>query len=150
VNTTRVAFGGLALDATPGWTDITDDIEGDDKPFTLAKPDGVGALQFSPALYRGGAVPSPSANDLLEMVREFGHGRRLGEPLDEALQEGRPASAGASYHSDSDFVRVWYVSDGSNIALVTYVCERGHEEAELEECEQVVRTIQFVCDAAEA
>jgi hypothetical protein len=150
VNTTRVAFGGLAVDVTPGWADISDDIEGDDKPFTLAKPDGVGAFQFSPALYRGGALPSPSADGLLEMVRESGRARRLGEPLDEALLEGRLASAGASYHSGGDFVRVWYVSDGSNIALVTYVCECGHEQAELEECEQIVSTLQFLGTEAEA
>ena len=38
-------------------------------------------------------VTPPSANDLLEMVRELGHSRMLGEPLDEALQEERRLSA---------------------------------------------------------
>ena len=76
----RIAFDTFAVQVPRGWADITDEVEADDPPYTLAHTDGVGALQFSVALYEGGPVPNPTPVDLRAMVREFGRKRGLGKP----------------------------------------------------------------------
>lgn len=74
----RIAFDSFSVVALPGWEDITDAVEADDPPFSLARGDGVGALQFSVALYTSGPVPDPSPADLEEMVATFAESRGLG------------------------------------------------------------------------
>jgi hypothetical protein len=39
----------VAVEVPCGWGDITDTVEADNPPYTLAHRDGVGALQFSVA-----------------------------------------------------------------------------------------------------
>jgi hypothetical protein len=140
-----LAFGGIAVDVPVGWSDITEQVEGTERPFTLAMTTGEnsGALQFSPALYRSGPLPSASAATLLKMVRQFGATKNLGEVADEATHEGTVSLAAASFHLQTSFVRVWYVSDGRNIALVTYVTDWGNQKQHLADCEAIVRSIRF-------
>ena len=138
----ELSFGGIALNRVPGgWNEVTDLEDG--APFTLAKPDGVGALQFSPAVYKGGRVPSPSVDDLLEMVTEFGVQHDLGDAFGYGTDDATIRLAGANYHDGEDFIRVWYVSDGKSFVLVTYVCQWGLERKEIDECEEIVRSVRF-------
>ena len=46
----RFSYGQFSLDLPNGWMDTTEEAE----PFTLSKSDGVGALQFSVAIYGAG------------------------------------------------------------------------------------------------
>jgi len=71
----RVVFDNFAVTAPRGWSDITDTIDADSPPRTLAHSDGVGALQFSVALYQSGPIPDPTPGALWEMVEEFGRKR---------------------------------------------------------------------------
>jgi hypothetical protein len=77
------------------------------------------------------------------MIREFATQRRLGEPIDETTAEGETLMAGVSYETDIDFVRVWYISNGKSFVRATYVCTLGQHQEEIEECEQIVRSIRF-------
>jgi hypothetical protein len=138
-----IAFDTFAVQAPRGWADITADIEADDPPSTIAHQDGVGALQFSIALYKSGPDPDPTPADLLEMVKEFGRGRRLGEPIDVVSEHGPPRLAAGSFAWDDDFLRVWQVSHGGNFAFVTYTCAAENAGPELGTCEQIVRSITF-------
>jgi hypothetical protein len=74
-------FPGFRIEAGGDWRDITHTLHSPGKPFTLAKEDGVGALQFSPALYRRGPLPCATKEGLLSMTLEFGQCRGLGEAL---------------------------------------------------------------------
>ena len=67
----HIAFDSFFIVALPGWEDITDTVEADAPPFTLARGDGVGALQFSVALYIEGPVPDPPPAYLAEMLATF-------------------------------------------------------------------------------
>ena len=50
------------------------------------------------------------------------------------------ALVAASFKWDDDFVRVWYLGDDGNVALVTYTCAAGDvSRPELAEAEQIIR-----------
>jgi hypothetical protein len=138
-----IHFAAFTVVAPAGWEDVTDSLEIEDPPITLARADGVGALQFSIAVYSRGERPDPSPDELLGMVVEFGKSRGLGTPGAVLTRAGPLRIAAGSFLSDDDFVRVWYVSDGLSFALVTYVCEAGREAEELADCEQIVRSLVF-------
>lgn len=139
----RYQFDSFSMQAPSGWVDITDEVEADHPPLTLAKPDGVGALQFSIALYSSGAEPNPCSKELLQMVNEFGRARGWRRAALQVTEEEPLRLAAASFHVDDTFYRVWYISDGLNFAFITYNCEWKQEHKELEECERMVRTIRF-------
>ena len=44
---------------------------------------------------------------------------------------------------DRDRVRIWYCSDGANVVLVTYVHPALEQNEELNQCEEIVRSVQF-------
>lgn len=133
----RIVSSPCHVDVPDGWEDITESV------WTLARPDGVGALQFSVALYSDGEPPNPSLEQLLEMVEDFAKTRGLGAPQAVRVVSEPLLSAAASFRWGDDFVRVWYVSDRLNFALVTYVCEAGQEWKELSDCEEIVKTLEF-------
>ena len=95
------------------------------------------------AVYVAGPAPKPSMNDLLEMVTSFAESRGLGTPSEVALEGGPLCLAAGSFTWGEDFLRVWQVSDGRNFAFVTYTGESGQEQRELDECERIVRSLQF-------
>jgi len=138
----QIAFGGVEVTAPPPWYDITDEV--DNSPYTLADSEGVGALQFSIALYQGGVVPNPSQEELRNMAMDFGKGRDLGDPLEEcSFTIETLRGAGMSFRWADDFLRVWYVSDGKNLAFITYVCEWGEQYREILTCENIVKSLRF-------
>jgi hypothetical protein len=139
----RIAFNAFAVQAPRGWSDISDQVEVDNPPYSLAHRDGVGALQFSIALYEDGPVPNPSPADLLDMLREFGRDERLGKPTAMVTEKGPPRLAAGSFDLGDDFQRHWYLSDGRNFAFVTYTCTANDVGPELATCEQIVRSIIF-------
>jgi hypothetical protein len=143
VRMARIEFENFAVETPTGWADITSTVAGDNPPRTLALKDGVGALQFSIAIYRDGPVPSPLLADLRQMVEEFGRKRGLGEPSNVVVEAGPPITAAASFSCGKYFVRVWQISDGQNFALVTYTCAAQDRGSELLVCEGVVRSIVF-------
>jgi hypothetical protein len=138
-----IRFPVFSVVAPPGWVDITDSLEHMETPPTLARGDGIGALQFLTAIYSHGERPDPSLDQLLVMLQEFGESRGLGTPVAVVTRAERLRLAAGSFISDGDFVRAWYVSDGLSFALVTYVCEAGREAEELADCEQIVRSLAF-------
>jgi hypothetical protein len=139
----RVAFDTFAVQVPRGWADITDEVESEDPPYTLARRDGVGALQFSVAVYESGPVPDPTPADLLGMIQEFGRKRRLGKPTEVVTEPGPPRLAAGSFAWGEDFLRVWQIFDGRSFAFVTYTCAAGHAGSELAACERIVRSIAF-------
>src|SRR6185369_447173 len=97
-----------------------------------ARPDGVGAFQFSVATYKSGGIPKATPKVLLSLLRDFAASRELGEPADVVTEDGQLPLAAASFHHGDNFLRVWYASDGQSFAKVTYTCAWGDQQAELE------------------
>jgi hypothetical protein len=135
---------GFNVTVAEGWDDITATLDDVDAPLTVADPaSGVGALQFSPAIYRRGLVPQVGLQVLSELLDEFASNQGLDDPFDRSTYPGEVAIEGASFHAGDDFIRVWYASDGKNVMLVTYVCDWDHRDQEASERELTVRSIQF-------
>lgn len=139
----RLDFGPFAVQVPPGWEGITDVVQADAPPYTLARCDGVGALQFSIALYKSGRIPNPTAGELQKMVETFGDERGLGEASEFVIETGPPVLAAGTFRWGDDFVRVWQVSDGCSFALVTYTCAARDVGPEVAVCADIVRSIEF-------
>lgn len=141
----QIQFGEAQLTIPNTWAEITDEVEGTEPPFTLAdSEEGVGALQFSFGLFKDGLAPNPSEQDLRDMVLRFSEERDLGDAFDDSsFSTESLVGAGMSFHSEEDFIRVWYVSDRRSFAMVTYVCEWGEQDQELPLCEEIIQSLKF-------
>lgn len=135
--------GKLQITTPVDWLDITDEVEVNDPPFTLAKSTGVGVIQFSTAEYRHGKIPKITVNDLRSLLADFARSRELGPCHGFSSQERPLLIAAGNFDFEHAFLRVWYCSDGQNVALVTYNCERDQQRAELSDCEAIVHNLKF-------
>jgi len=136
-------IGNLFITAPGPWKDITDAVEGVSVPFTLAKDDGTGALQFSVATYKSGKLPNVSLPDLNELRSDFAQKKGLGPAFDELQSNGDLRVSGGSYQTTENYVRVSYCSDGRHVALITYLGGRGKEGNEPNECDAIVSEVRF-------
>jgi hypothetical protein len=136
-------LGNLIITAPGPWKDITDTVEGGSLPFTLAKDNGTGALQFSVAEYRHGKIPNVTLQDLDELRNDFAQKKQLGRAFNEVNSDGILRVSGGTYQTTQSYVRVWYCSDGKNVALITYLAGRGKEGDEPNECDAIVAGVRF-------
>jgi hypothetical protein len=137
----RYAYGQFSISLPTGWFDITD--ENDGGPTTLARPDGVGALQFTIATYRRGPKPSASAADLANMISDFAEAACLGRGFDHVRETATLLLAAASFEQAEWFMRVWFVSDAINFGQITYTAQATAPRSELFACETIVRSIRW-------
>jgi len=142
----RITFAGLSIVVVNGWFDVTDDLP-EGSPQTLAKSDsGIGALQFSVARYQAGSRPNVRGEDLRELLEEFAHDHGLGQPSNINELSGSPQSISGDFSSEAEFIRIWYVTNGSDVVLVSYVTQETLNAllpGELSEAEAIVRSIAF-------
>jgi hypothetical protein len=140
-----VVFADCLLTIFDGWADVTDDLPSG-SPATLARTDGVGVLQFSTARYSGGKRPTIESADLNGMLCEFAAKRGLGAVQEVRTHQNACFFVSADFENASELIRAWYVSDGTNIALITYTTEAGESaraSGELDDADQIVRSLRF-------
>lgn len=137
-------FADVRILLPNGWVDVSDDMP-EGTPPTLAKPDGVGALQFSVGRYRSGADPQVSPDDLEAMLKDFADTRSLGVAVDVERGKSQSHYIGGSFLHGDDLIRAWYLTNGSDVALVTYVAMAASSDAaaELADAGTIVRSIDF-------
>jgi hypothetical protein len=128
---------------TAGWSEVTEQ----DQPYTLARNQGVGALQFTIAEVTSGPIPNPTPPDLQTMLEKFAAAQGLASPFDVIVESGPRRLVAGSFHWNDAFLRAWYITDGRNVAFVTYNCANGEQDGELPECERIVRSLEFIPDA---
>ena len=136
----------FTIRCSDGWRDITEEVEAANSPWTLAKPDGVGAFQFSIATYKSGRIPNPTPQ-LLSLLRDFASSHELGGPQDIVTEDGNLRIAAASFRHADDFIRAWWASDGLSFAKVTYTCVWNEQRMELPDCKRMIRTLRFEDEA---
>jgi hypothetical protein len=138
-------FGGFTASMPEGWVDVTDDLP-NESPATLAKPDGIGALQFTLAKYQSGALPNVGIKNLQELLIQFGRSRDLGNPREMNQGCGLHPYVVADFGVQGELVRVWYLSNGKDVALITYVTQQAESQgvkAELRNATSIVESFDF-------
>lgn len=140
---TRIHFRGFLRALLPdGWGDITSSVEAENPPITFARlRAGNGALQISPAMYESGTDPRITTQLLQSLLNDFGKTRRLGVATQRACTHESLKCVSATFRSDGDFICVWYLSDGRNIVLATYICEWESRDKEMDDCDAIVSSI---------
>lgn len=145
----RFVFQGFSLVLPSGWLDVTADV-GTCRttiPLTLARPDGVGALQVSAALYKAGASPHVTLRDLKEFLVEFASSHALVRQGDVVQHDGFPITVSARFSEPGGLVWIWYISDGMNVALVTYTTSDSDQgRAEAVQCDSIAMSLEFCGD----
>lgn len=138
----EIAFPQFRVQAPDHWFDVTNELEGDEPPATLAADEGLGALQFSIAELPPGKTHGTSLDDLRALLKEFAQAHDLGAAQNvSTLAKPRPLLT-ANFQWDGDFLKVWYLADQGRIVFATYTCDPGVAFAEeLSEAEQVVRSV---------
>ena len=142
----RVLFAGVTLVLRAGWLDITDDLP-EGAPPTLARLDGIGALQLSVARYRSGAEPNIAEQDLRGLLHEFFDRHHLGKPTDVRMSLGGNIIISGDFSREYESGRVWLVSDGRDVALVTYTAQEPQDariRAEISESDGIVASLGFL------
>ena len=91
----------------------------------------------------GGMTPKITINELRNLLTNFAQSRELGQWYDFIFQENPLLLIAANFSFADRFLRVWYCSDGQSLVLVTYNCDKGHQDTELADCENIVRSIKF-------
>lgn len=143
---TRANVAGMSLELPTGWSDVTDDLP-EGSPPTLAREDGVGALQFSIARHSGGASASFSIQVLLSLLEEFAAAHGLAVASNSIITSEKPGrlQISANLSDSSDFIRTWYVSDGTDLVLITYTTDLTNAgagaSADLQDAEAIVATV---------
>lgn len=138
-----LAYHGFTLKCPEVWEDITDQVEGDNVPITLAEPDeGVGALQFTAAVYEEGEFPQLDEVTIRKVLLEYAENLGLGTPIDTASINGRPATAQATFEAEGDFVVLWFLTDENSLVVATYVCEWDNRHVELPTVLEIMATVE--------
>ncbi|HEU5066893.1 MAG TPA: hypothetical protein VFT61_01730 [Sphingomicrobium sp.] len=132
-------FYGLEFDLPDGWEDITQP----DGPPALARPDGIGAIQFSFASRTDGV--RITLNDLRTEATEFGEETgRIFEHRTERSGEidwvcGRSTT-------DGELFALWLLTNGSDLVFVTYNCLEPRDPkaiSEMRDAERIVSSMSF-------
>jgi hypothetical protein len=140
----RHRLSSFSFDVPEDWGDITPE-DDETHPFTMALDDGVGVIQVSLAEWKGGPRPGIDGRQLTEMFAKYCVSQGL-EVKSEAFEGESPLGVGGLYRSSEELFAAWYVSDGQNVALVTYVSQLPNDpasEKELTIARRLVRSANF-------
>lgn len=140
----RFHFSSFSFDIPDDWGDITPD---DDPmhPFTIALDEGVGVIQFSLAEWKSGEFPTIADGQLRSMFEKYCEAQQLVTEAS-AFRKGRILGVGGRGSLEGDLVGAWYISDGANVALVTYLGGQpgtALTEAEFKVAERMVESADF-------
>jgi len=139
----RVDFHGLQFDLPPGWTDITDDLPNGTPP-TLARPGGLGVIQFSTVRYSGGERPLVTKGVLRDISEQFCSQKLPNFRFDESYVGTLP-SVKATSVSEEGFFAVWHITNGMDVVLATYTVQEWADEIrdEVEEADRLMKSMSF-------
>jgi hypothetical protein len=138
-------FAGVKLRLLEGWVDISADLPLG-SPATLARETGVGALQFSVAKYESGAKPAIGEKELKRFFFNFCQEHSFERIEPSAKWSGTSLCVYGIRRTSGEVVAIWYLSNGTDIALITYTCLQQEDAVvtkELAEAQVMVESVEF-------
>jgi hypothetical protein len=132
----------LRVKLLPNWTTE----KNPDGPATFVRTDSQdsGALQASLMTeYTGGKAPLPTVEGLIDLAQGHGERHAVGELVETAGGACALGRFGTAVFRSEEFPRMqlWYLSNGHDIVLASYICCTEPEPAEVEEAQQIVGTL---------
>jgi hypothetical protein len=139
----RFQLSSFSFEVPEDWCDITPE-DDPGHPFTMALEGGVGAIQVSLVEWKEGE--RVNINDHLQsMFAE--HCRAQGLAIEaSAFKNGDVVGIGGSRSTATELTGAWFVTNGLNVALVTYISQHPKESAtttELDVAERLVASARF-------
>jgi hypothetical protein len=138
-------FAGLRFEIPEDWMDISADLAPGSPP-TLAPRAGVGVLQVSIAEYQGGSRPYVKESDLNALFRRFCEMHSLTGIQPSTLPAGSRLGVGGISNTDRETIAIWYLSNGTDVVLVTYTSLEPQNPAtvkELARATEIVKSTEF-------
>jgi hypothetical protein len=135
----------LKVHLLPGWRQYEQQRPSAPSTFIRAeRPCGV--LQVSVyAVYQRGPKPRPTEEQLIELAQ--GHAERHHAGELEEVQSGTCVIGtwgSAVFRSeDNPRIQVWYVSNGCDFILATYICPAEPDQDEVDEAQHIVSWLEF-------
>jgi hypothetical protein len=141
----KTHFNGTWICLIEPWLDITDEIAPGSPPTLARGPNGNGALQFTIARYKEGPLPNFTTQALLDLLKKFGKAKEFQNKKNLGVETLRNTIVSADFTIGNDLVRAYYVSDGKNLCLATYLCDQNLAgiPQELKEADQIVGSMEF-------
>ena len=130
----------LEVSTPPNWHNAQDAASKSNVTLRRGEGTDAGLLQMSLALYRGGQIPNPSAQDLERQARDYGGKIGYGEPRESSSGSCALGLYGTAVFLPSARMRaqLWFVSNGRDFVLVSYVCPAAPATGEVAEAQAIV------------
>jgi hypothetical protein len=128
----------------PNWVDCSEDYAGGHGTFCRQGNDATGALQVSlQAEYKSGPEPNPTGDDLIDFARDLGERHRFGKVVETRAGVCALGTFGSAVFQSAEnpLTQVWYLSDGRDFVLVTFVCVAPPTPEEVAEAREMVSRI---------
>ena len=128
----------------PNWVDCSGDYPGAHATFCRQGDDATGALQVSlQAEYKSGPEPNPTGDALIDFARQLGERNRFGEVVDTLSGLCALGTFGSAVFKSTEnpLAQIWYLSDGRDFVLATYICAAPPTPDELAEAHETVSKI---------
>ena len=138
--TNSVTHMRLKIHLFDGWRQATNT----NGPASFYRGRSDNPLQISWAEYRGQKpLRSVSTQELQDTAVRFGRQNRFGELVESSGGSCAFGSFGtAIFHSAAHArIQVWFVTDGRDHILGTYVCSKDPDPAEVREVQQIMSTV---------
>jgi hypothetical protein len=134
----------LQITLLPDW----EQFENPDGPvsFIRGSSETSGVLQVSLyAEYKSGKIPNPTQQVLVEFAQDLGERHDFG--ILECTEHGTcelGIFGTAIFHSEeSPRAQIWYLSNGKDFVLATYICSVKPEHVEEQEAQHIVHMIDL-------
>ena len=127
----------------PEWADYSHTNPGGPPAYYRRGNDQANALQISWAWYTGGKEPRPSDETLIELASHAlarVEGFKLRSTACGSCTIGRFGTA-VSLSTEFPRLQSWYLSNGLDFVIVTYICEVKPTETEITEVQQIVEAL---------
>jgi len=109
-------------------------------------PDPAGCLQASIfAEYTSGDIPNPTGEQLIDLAKKRGVGYEIGELIETGDGKCKLGVYGSATFRSQEFpwFQIWYLSNGYDFVLATYICEIRPASVELKEVQDIVTQIDL-------
>jgi hypothetical protein len=97
-------------------------------------------LQFSLTNYGSGKIPNPSKKDLVTLARNSGLKANFGEitKINSGTCKFGIFGTAIFRSMENPITQVWYLSNGKDFILASYICQEAPRIFELQEVENIV------------